>query len=34
MEIAIQRITKARQDAPQHTLVAPVLIPRDSSRIA
>jgi len=33
MEVAIQRITKVRQDAPQHTLVAPLLIQRDSTRM-
>lgn len=32
MDMAVQRVTKARQDAAQRTLVAPLLIERDSTR--
>lgn len=32
MDIALQRVTKARQDAPQEILVAPALVVRESTR--
>jgi LacI family transcriptional regulator len=31
MDLALQRVTKARQDAPQQTLVPPVLVQREST---
>jgi len=34
IETALQRITKTRQDAPQQTLVPPVLVVRESTRLS
>jgi DNA-binding LacI/PurR family transcriptional regulator len=33
MEMALQRIAKTRQDAPQQTLIPPLLIARESTRL-
>jgi DNA-binding LacI/PurR family transcriptional regulator len=33
MDIAVQRVAKTRQDVPQETLIAPLLITRASSRV-
>ena len=32
MELSLQRVTKARQDAAQQALISPVLVPRESTR--
>ena len=30
LDIALQRVSQARQDAPEHTLVPPVLVVRET----